>query len=95
MMSSMIGIVYFKDGHTEDILFYTKYEEDILLEFHTESGRYIYYEYITTSIHHHVSYRTHKFFESCISADDFGYVEDRLRETDKIDRIEWCKDNES
>ena len=85
----MQSLVYFKDGHTEEILFYREREDDALIEFHTVSGRYIYNEYWKTSIHGHTTYKTHDFYESVLSADDFGYVEERLRETDKIEKIEF------
>lgn len=89
----MKGIVYFGDGHTESILFYTKHEDDLLIEFHTVSGRYIYYEYLTVSINGQVNYKTHKFYKSNITADDFGYVVERLCETDDILKIELEDDS--
>lgn len=85
----MQGLLYFRDGYTEEILFYKKSDSDTtLLEFYTESGRYIYYEYYRTSMNGNVTYKTHDYYESVLSADDFGYVEERLRETDKIVRFE-------
>ena len=83
----MANLAYFRDGHTEEILYYVKYEEGALIEFHTVSGRYIYYEYLQTSIHRHVTYKTHDFYTSVLSADDFGYVEERLRDIDDIVKI--------
>ena len=38
-----LGIMYFKDGHEEVILYCIKYEDFLIREFHTVSGRYLYY----------------------------------------------------
>ena len=38
-----LGIMYFKDGHEEVILYCIEYEDFLITEFHTVSGRYLHY----------------------------------------------------
>ena len=38
-----LGIMYFKDGHEEAILYCIEYEDFLITEFHTVSGRYLHY----------------------------------------------------
>ena len=41
----VVGIAYFKDGHTEEITYYKSLTNDGVI-FHTSSGWYKYFEYI-------------------------------------------------
>lgn len=83
-MSNKIGFVRFEDGYTEDILFYKRYDTDLtLIEFFTASGQYVYMEYLATNLKNQ-TYKAHLFYTRVLSADDFGYVEDRLLVTEEI-----------
>lgn len=90
---NLTGIVYFKDGHKESILFYCDYEDNMIIEFHTTSGRYLYYAYLNTA-NKKANYIEHIFYKSVLAADDFGYIEERLVPCYDIERIEIFREEE-
>lgn len=86
------GTVYFKDGHTEAILYLVHYKENMIIEVHTCSGRYLYYSFIfIANANVPVNYTSHLFYKSVISADDFGHLDESLVLCDAIDHIEIYK----
>ena len=56
----MLGMIYFADGHTEEIL---DYEENCTgdITFESESGMYNYWEYIVMCEDPYFNYKDHKF----------------------------------
>lgn len=87
-----IGVVHFKDGSTEPILFARDYEDHTVIEFHTAHERYLYYTHLDTERTMYytlkqVVLRIHQFFKSTITADDMGYIEERLEVCDDIDYV--------
>lgn len=83
------GPVYFKDGQTEPILYLVHYEEDLVIEINTCSGRYLYYSY-TVPLTKYTNSICKVFYKSVISADDFGWLKESLVLCDDIDHIELC-----
>lgn len=89
----MKGIAHFVDGHTEEIQFAVEYEESIAIEFFTESGHYFYNEFLVSDPDSQFSHKSHKFYESILTADDFGYIHTRLIGIDTIYKVELKKED--
>ena len=87
MDKEIYGTVYFKDGHTEDILYLVHYEDGLVIEFHTCSGRYLYHSYKAPIINYTNSI-CKVFYRTVISADDFGWMKESLVFCNDIDHIE-------
>lgn len=84
----MKGLVHFVDGHTEEITFSVIYEDDIVMEFFTESGHYFYNEFLVKDPDSQFSYKSHRFYEVIVTADDFGCMNTRLVPIDTIYKVE-------
>jgi hypothetical protein len=104
---SMKAIVFFEDGHTEKVLYhtYTKDAEekneyfDISFKFKTESGLYLYTEYLniiptlynTNDVLPPIRYREYKFYK--YNADSPPYEEEWMV-THEIVKIELYDEEE-
>lgn len=76
----MIGTLYFKDGHTEELIELTEYS-DHHARFKTESGWYLYREWSEIAKNEGVRYPQYSFFK-CLGA--------KLWRTDyTIERVEF------
>lgn len=80
----MKGLVYFTDGHIEDIVSYDAHSDDSVI-FHTESGTYAYertFEHITPTRGIQARIPVVRFYKlHILEPDNMWYVE-------KIDKIE-------
>ena len=85
------GTVYFKDGRSEEILYYIDYEDNLIIEFHTVSGMSLYYAYLNAASKK-TNYMENAFYKIVISADDFGYIEERLVRCCDIEKIEIIRE---
>ena len=73
------------------ILYYIDYEDNLIIEFHTVSGTYLYYAYLNAASKK-INYMDNAFYKIVISADDFGYIEERLVQCCDIEKIEIIRE---
>ena len=79
--------VIFKDGHEEEILSYSKFRDSIT--FYTESGKYLYGEYISYTPNG-MAYTSWVFYKEDTLIDAmFGRTEAIYKAIDYIDHIEF------
>ena len=79
------GRAIFKDGHEEEILSYSKFGDSIT--FYTESGKYLYGEYISYSPNG-TSYKKSVFYKEEVLIDDNWRTDITYKAIDYIYHIE-------